>query len=173
MGEGDLLAHPEEDKGWTVLATTVSAEVGTDAEMLQAYQAQHTPVASGFRWLKHPAAISPGWLEKPARIAALARLTVVGFLVDSLLQRQVRLSLHTHDQQVPGNNGMTAPPTAAVGLALFAQVALVQCWIDDHEVAQVYGLQPHHLLICDALGLDQAWDEAPSVHTIDQSSQTP
>ena len=30
-------ANPEEDNGWTVLATTVSAEVCTDAEMLQAY----------------------------------------------------------------------------------------------------------------------------------------
>ena len=39
-------------------------------------------------------------------------------------------------------------------LALFAQVALVQLWLSDHEVTQVYGLQPHHLLICDALGLE-------------------
>ena len=50
---------------------------------------------------------------------------------------------------------------------------MVQFWIGDHEVAQVYGLQPHHLLICDALGLDHAWYEAPSVHKIDQFSQSP
>ena len=64
------LANPEEDKGWTVLATTVSAEVCTDAEILQAYQEQHTTVAPGFRWSKNPAAIAPVWLEKPERIAA-------------------------------------------------------------------------------------------------------
>jgi hypothetical protein len=55
-------------------------------------------VAPGFRWLKNPAAISPVWREKPERMAALTRLTVVGWLVYSLIQRQVRLYLRTHDQ---------------------------------------------------------------------------
>ena len=72
MVEVEALAHPEEDNGWTVLATTVSAEVFTDAEILDAYQEQHTTVEPGFRWIKNPAAISPMWLEKPERIAALA-----------------------------------------------------------------------------------------------------
>jgi len=35
-------------------------------------------------------------------------LTVVGLLVSSVIQRQVRLSLRTHDQQSPGNTGATA-----------------------------------------------------------------
>jgi hypothetical protein len=100
-------------------------------------QEQHTTVEPGLRWIKHPAAISPVWLEKPERIAALAMLTVVGVLVDSILQRQVRLSLRTHDQQLPGNNGPTATPTAAVVLTLFVQVALVQLWIGDQVVVQV------------------------------------
>jgi hypothetical protein len=167
------LANPEEDNGWTVLATTVSAEACPDAGVLQAYQAQHTTVEPGFRWIKNPAAIAPVWLEKPERIAALAMLTVIGLLVYSIMQRQVRLYLRTHDQQLPGNKGMTAIPTAAVVLALFAQVALVQFWLGDHEVAQVYGVQPHHLLICDALGLDHTWYEMPSAHKIDQFSQSP
>jgi transposase len=171
--EAERLAHPEEDHGWTVLATTVSAEACTDTEVLQAYQEQHTTVEPGVRWSKTPAAISPVWLEKPERIAALAMLTVVGLLVSSIIQRQLRLYLRAHDQQLPGNKGMTALPTAAVVLALFAQVALVQFWIGAHEVAQVYGLQPHHLRICDALGLDHAWYEAPSVHKIAQCSQSP
>src|SRR5262249_1004785 len=117
--------HPEEANGWTVLATTVSAEVCTDTEILQAYQEQHTTVEPSFRWIKNPAAISPVWLERPERIAALAMLTAVGLLVYSIIQRQVRLYLRTHDQQVPGNKGTTATPTAAVVLALFTQVALV------------------------------------------------
>jgi transposase len=171
--EVEALPNPEEDNGWTVLTTTVSPETCTDAEILQAYQEQHTTVESGFRWIKNPAAISPVWLEKPERIAALAMLTVIGLLVYSIIQRQVRLYLRTHDQQLPGNKGTTATPTAAVVLALFAQVALVQLWLSDHEVAQVYGLQPHHLLICDALGLDHSWYAAPSAHKIDQFSQSP
>lgn len=171
--EVESLPNPEEDNGWTVLATTVSAEVCTDAEILQVYQEQHTTVEPGFRWIKNPAAISPVWLEKPERIAALAMLTVIGLLVYSIIQRQVRLYLHTHDQQIPGNKGTTATPTATVVLALFAQVAMVQFWVGEHAVAQVYGLQRHHLLICDALGLDHAWYEAPSVPKIDQFSQSP
>ena len=50
--EVEASAKPEEDKGWTVLATTVSAEVCPDAEILQAYQEQHTSVEPGFRWIK-------------------------------------------------------------------------------------------------------------------------
>jgi len=130
-------------------------------------------VEPGFRWIKNPAAIAPVWLEKPERIAALAMLTVIGLLVYSIIQRQVRLYLCSQPQQVPGNKGTTATPTAAVVLALFAPVAWVQCWLGDHEVAQVYGVQPYHLLICDALGLDHAWYEAPSAHKIDQFSQAP
>src|SRR5207245_11037421 len=98
-------------------------------------------VESGFRWLKNPAAIAPVWLEKPERIAALAMLTVVGLLVYSIMQRQVRLSLQTHDQQVPGNKGATATPTAPGVQALCGQIALVQLWIDEQEVAQVSGVQ--------------------------------
>ena len=75
------MANAEEDNGWTVLATTVSAEGGADGEILQAYQDQNTTVEPGFRWIKNPAAIAPVWLEKPERIAALAMLTVLGLLV--------------------------------------------------------------------------------------------
>jgi hypothetical protein len=163
----------EEDNRWTVLATTVTPAACTDAEILQAYQEQHTRVEPGFRWIKHPAAISPVWLEKPERIAALAMLTVVSFLVDTVIQRQVRLYLRTHDQQLPGTKGETAAPTAAVVLTLFAQVALVHGWIGEQEVAQLYGVQPHHLLVWEALGLDHSWYEAPSAHKNGKFSQIP
>ena len=130
-----------------------STRVCPDADILQAYQDQNTTVEPGFRWIKNPQRSAPVWLEKPERIAALAMLTVLGLLVYSVIQRQVRLYLRTHDQQIPGNKGMTATPTAAVVLALFAQVALVQLWIDDQEVTQIYGVQPYHLVLCDALEL--------------------
>jgi transposase len=103
----------------------VRAEVCGDAEILHAYQEQHTTVEPGFRWIKNPAVISPVWLEKPERIAALARLTVLCLLVYSVIQRQVRLYWRTHDQQMPGNKGGTAIPTAAVVLSLFAPIAVV------------------------------------------------
>ena len=171
--EAEVLSHPEENTGWTVLATTVGPEEGTDTEILQAYQDQNTTVESGFRWIKNPAAIAPVWLEKPERIAALAMLTVLGLLVYSVIQGQVRLYLLAYDQQIPGNKGATATPTAAVVLALFAHVALVQLLIGRQEVEQVYGLQPRHLLVCDALGLDSSWYEVPSAQKNGRGSQTP
>jgi transposase len=159
--EAEARDKAQEENGWTVLATTVQAERCSDAGILQAYQEQHTSVEPGFRWMKNPAAISPVWLEKPERIAALAMLTVVGLLVYAVIQRQVRLYLRTHDQHVPGNKGETAMPTAAVVLSLFAPVAVVQMQIGSAVVRQLYGVHPHHLMICDALGLDRAWYEAP------------
>jgi hypothetical protein len=81
MVEVEALSNLEEDNGWTVLATTVRSEEGPDADILQAYQDQNTTVEPGFRWIKNPAAMSPGWLEKPERMAALAMLTVLGLLV--------------------------------------------------------------------------------------------
>jgi hypothetical protein len=113
------------------------------------------------------------WLEKPERIAALAMLTVLGLLVYSVIQRQVRLYLRTHDQQLPGNKGLTAIPTAAVVLALFAQIALVQLWIEEQEVTQISGVQPYHLLVCDALGLDSSWYEASLAQKTGRDIQTP
>jgi len=100
-------------------------------------------------------------------------LTVLGLLVYSVIQRQVRLYLLTHDQRLPGNKGLTAIPTAAVVLALFAQVALVQFWIDEQAVAQLSGVQPHHLLVCDALGLDSSWYAVPSAPKNDRDIQPP
>jgi transposase len=158
-----LVVHPEalvpsEDvHGWTVLATTLRPEACTDAEMLQAYQEQHITVEPGFRWIKNPAAISPVWLEKPERIAALARLTVVGLLVYAVIQRQVRLYLREHNRQIPGNKGSTATPTAAVVFALFAPVMLVQCTMDNVTSLQPHGVQDHHLLVCEAMGIDPGW----------------
>jgi len=170
--EVTALANLEEDNGWAVLATTVPTEAGGDSEILQAYQEQNTTVEPGFRWIKNPAAIAPVWLEKPERIAALARLTVLGLLVYSVIQRQVRLYLRIHNQQLPGNKGLTATPTAAVVLALFAPVALVQLWIDEQEVTQFSGVQAYHLLICDALGLDSSWYAVPSAQKNGRDIQT-
>ena len=100
-------------------------------------------------------------------------LTVLGLLVYSVIQRQVRLSLRPHARQIPGNTGLTATPTAAVVLALFAQVALVQLRIEEQEVAPLFGVQPHHRLVCEALGLDSSWYAVPSAKKNGRDIQTP
>jgi hypothetical protein len=77
--------------------------------------------------------------------------------VYAVIQRQVRLYLREHDQHVPGNKGLTATPTAAVVFALFTPVMLVQLTMDNVSSFQVHGVQDYHLLVCDAVGIDQVW----------------
>jgi hypothetical protein len=153
----EALVPAADTYGWAVLATTVPPEVCTDTEILQAYQEQHITVEPGFRWIKNPAAISPVWLEKPERIAALAMLMVVGLLVYTVIQRQVRLYLCEHERQIPGNKGLTATPTAAVVFALFTPVMLVYSTVDNIPSLQGHGVQDYHRLICDAVGIAQTW----------------
>jgi transposase len=159
----EVLIPSEDAHGWTVLATTLQPKECTDAEMLQAYQEQHITVEPGFRWSKNPAAISPVWLEKPERIAALAMLTVVGLLVYAVIQRQVRLSLRDHNRQIPGNKGPTATPTAAVVFALFTPVTLVHFAMDNAPILHVHGLREDHLIVCEAVGIDPTWYQEPAI----------
>jgi transposase len=174
-----LVAHcealvPSEDAyGWTVLATTLRPEVCTDTEMLQAYQEQHITVEPGFRWIKNPAAISPVWLEKPERIAALAMLTVVGLLVYAVIQRQVRLYLRDHERHIPGNKGPTATPTAAVVFALFRPVTLVHFAVDSAPILEVHGIQEDHRIVCEAVGIDHAWYQGVTAEQNSRLSATP
>jgi hypothetical protein len=87
----------------------------------------------------------------------------LGLQVYALIQRQVRLYLCAHDQQIPGNKGPTASPTSAVVFTLFAPVMCVQFTLDEQISVQVHGLQPHHLLICEAVGIDPTWYGVPVI----------
>jgi transposase len=169
----EALVPAEGAHGWTVLATTLPPEACTDVEMLQAYQEQHITVEPGFRWIKNPAAISPVWLEKPERIAALAMLTVVGLLVYAVIQRQVRLYLREHDRHIPGNKGLTATPTAAVVFALFTPVTLVHFAVDNAPSLHVHGIGEDHRIICEAVGIDQAWYQGAAAGQNSLLSTTP
>ena len=156
------LAPAVETCGWLVLATTIDEQSCSDAEIVQASRDQTATVERGFRWLKNPAAISPVWLEKPKRIAALAMLTVVGLLVYGLIQRQVRQYLAQHEASIPGNKGPTGMPTATVSFESFATVTRVELTLEDMKVSQIQGWQAHHELICQALELDLSIYEGPT-----------
>src|SRR5262249_4888162 len=86
---------------------------------------------------------------------------------------QVPLYLRTHDQQLPGKQGLPPPPTAAVGLALFAQVALVRLWLAGLAVAPRSGGPPYHRLVCDALGLASSGYAGPFAQKSSRDVQTP
>ena len=62
----------------------------------------------------------------------------------------------------PGVWWAERPSEAAVVFSLFTPVMLVQLLLDSTPVPHIYGVQPHHLMICDALGLDRAWYAVPS-----------
>ena len=83
--------------------------------------------------------------------------TVVGVLVYTVIQRQVRLYLRDHDQQVPGNKGLTATPTAAAVFALFTPVMRVHCAVDNTPSLQGHGVQEYHRIVCEAVGIDPVW----------------
>jgi transposase len=173
VGDHKALVPSENAYGWTVLATTLRPEVCTDADLLQAYQEQHSTVEPGFRWIKHPAAMSPVWLEKPERIAALAMLTVVGLLGYTVSQRQAQLYLRDHDRHIPGNKGPTTTPTAAVVFALFAPVMLVQFALENMTSLQPHGVQDHHLIVCEAVGIDPLWYQGAATGQNSLSRTTP
>jgi len=160
--ETKALAPALETCGWLVLATTIDERRCSDAEIVQAYRDQTATVERGFRWIKNPAAISPVWLEKPQRIAALAMLTVVGLLVYGLIQRQVRQYLEQHEASIPGNKGPTDRPTATVIFESFATLRRVELTWEDMTVSQIQGWQAHHELICQALKLDYSIYESPT-----------
>jgi transposase len=173
VAPSEALVPSEEAYGWTVLATTLRPEVCTDTEMLQAYQEQPITVEPGFRWIKNPAAISPVWLEKPERMAALAMLTVVGLLVYAVIQRQVRLYLRDHERHIPGNKGPTATPTAAVVFALFRPVTLVHFAVDNAPILAVHGIQEDHRIVCEAVGIDHAWYQGVTAGQNSRLAATP
>jgi hypothetical protein len=52
-------------------------------------------------------------------------------------------------------------------------MALVQLWIAKQEVALLAGVQPSHLVVCDALGLDSSWYAVPSAQKNGRGIQTP
>lgn len=153
------VSPPVDTLGWLVLATTIEESTCGDVEIVQAYRDQTATVERGFRWIKNPAAISPVWLEKRERIAALAMLTVVGLLVYGLIQHQVRHYLREHQAVIPGNKGDTAIPTATVIFELFTTVTRIELNVDGMTVYQLHGWQAHHELICEALRLANLGDE--------------
>jgi len=65
VAEAETLGRAEEDNGWTVLATTVGAEVCSDTEILHAYHDQHSTVELGFRWIRTPRRLRRyGWRSR-------------------------------------------------------------------------------------------------------------
>ena len=94
-------------------------------------------------------------------------------MVYAVIQRQVRLSLHDHARHIPGNKGATATPTAAVVFALFTPVTLVHFAVDNVPILHVHGIREDHLIVCEAVGIDQAWYQEAAAEQNSLRSATP
>jgi hypothetical protein len=79
--------------------------------------------------------------------------------VYAVMQQQVRLYLRDDDRHIPGNKGPTATPTSAVVVTWLAPVMLVQFAVDAQPSLQVHGIQDHHRIVCEAVGIDPGWDQ--------------
>ena len=87
--------------------------------------------------------------------------------------RQVRLSLREHNQHIPGNKGPTALPTAAVVCDLCTPVTLVHLAVDNVPILHVHGIREDHRLVCEAVGIDQAWYQGAAAGQNSLRSATP
>ena len=100
----------------------------SDARLLAEYRQQSEIEGyTGFRWLKGPAAITPIFLKKPARIAALGLIFLLALMVRNVVQFWLRQALERDDGTVEGRNRkQTARPTTEAAFAHFQGVSLVQ-----------------------------------------------
>ncbi len=80
-------------------------------------------------------------------------LTVVGLLVDGLIQRQVRQYLLESEATIPGNKGETKMPTATVVFESFTMLTRVDLNVDGMMVYEFHGWQAHHERVFQALEL--------------------
>ncbi len=112
----------------------------TDAELLAACKDQ-AGVDNAFRWLKEPASVAPIFLEKEERIAALALIYVLAYMVYTLIQRRMRAKLAEQETTVPGNKGRTAKPTTEVIFRLMRGIQSMR-WAtaDGREVRALLGV---------------------------------
>jgi hypothetical protein len=90
-----------------------------------------------------------------------------------VIQRQVRLSLREQNQHIPSNKGPTALPTAAVVFDLFTPGMLVHFAADNAPILHVHGIREEHLIVCDAVGIDRAWDQGAAAEQNSLLSTTP
>jgi len=122
-----------------VLATNLprsgAARAASDAEVLQAYEEQHT-VEGCMRWAKGPLAVAPIFLKTPLRIAALSAVYVLALMVYALIQREVRRRLAAEGTTMPGNRGQgwTAKPTTEVVFRLFEGIDTLRGVLPDGAV---------------------------------------
>lgn len=123
-----LTDHAEEEEDWD------------DAAMLHAYKRQHlVEGATGFHWLKGPAAVAPVFLKTTSRIRALGLIFLLALMVRNHLQFTLRRRLvETHDTLLhPFTKKGVQNPTTEIALVHFGGVTTLRHTLPSGEVQRL------------------------------------
>ena len=148
---------------FVLLTDHLDREIWPDSRLFELYRSQHEIEGHcGFRWLKGPAAMTPMFLKRPERIAAMGVVFMLALMVRNFIQWMVRQQLAATDTTVPyyGDHHDTAIPTAEVIWNLFRSVRvqvlrsgghsrrqLIGVTDEVRRVLAIFGLDPNDLLI--------------------------
>ncbi len=108
--------------------------------MLAAYKRQHlVEGATGFHWLKGPAAVAPVFLKTPARIRALGLVFLLALMVRNHIQFTLRRRLvETHDTLLhPFTKKGVQNPTTEIALVHFGGVTTLRQALPSGEVRRL------------------------------------
>lgn len=147
-----LTDHTDDEEGWD------------DGSVLAAYKRQHlVEGATGFHWLKGPAAVAPVFLKTPARIRALGLVFLLALMVRNHLQFTLRRKLvETGDTLLhPFTKKGVQNPTTEIALVHFGGVTTLRQTLPSGEVRRLpTTLRPPARKILDLLGF------SPEIFTV-------
>jgi transposase len=155
--EGALASLPEEytarlrqHSGFILATNPLDTQALSDAELLQAYKAQHR-VERGFRFLKDPLFLASSlYLKSPHRIMALMLVMTLCLLVYAALEHHIRERLQTEGQTFPHQTGKPVQnPTARWVFQYFVGIHLL-ILADGQPL--VLNLNEHHQDLIELLG---------------------
>lgn len=150
------IENARQGQGRFVLATNETDPNKLSSEdMLSQYKAQAVSVERGFRFLKDPLFFADSlFLKNPGRIMALIMIMVLGLLIYSLAERQLRLQLSETGQSVLDQVGKeTQTPTMRWIFQVFEGIDLLIIRQEGQVVhRQVLNLKQAHLNVLRLLG---------------------
>ena len=131
----------------------------SDKELLAAYKRQHiVEGATGFHWLKGPAAVAPTFLKTPTRIAALGFVFLLALMVRNHIQFTLRRQLKDCGDTIlhPFTKQQVQNPTTEIALVHFGGITTLQLPREDGSMQRVpQRLRPEAEKILWLLGFDR------------------
>ena len=128
-------------------------ELKTPTEILEIYREQ-IEVEGGFRWIKAPSQVTPMFLHKPSRIAALGFVFAIALMLYRILQYVLRNRLRETDETIAGHHGRpTQNPTVAFVQRLFSGVIRITMETPTGVQSWMQGFTEVHRRILTLFGL--------------------